>query len=239
MTAEAVALSEQYQDLAYFSHGLEILLHRVLEDESESSPPPEEAVLPRVLSLLSSSKDYLDVVLQCTRKTEVRQWKTLFAYLPPPQELFEESLLRGSVKTAGGYLMILYTMEERRGAALDGGSDGDVQPSSSSSSSSTTTEQSVRVLTRAIREADWELCKELARFLAALDNTGETLQQVMRMANLAAAETGQNGDSIGSRLEIPSGLLLGRSRIPSDGTESDRRSVSEGSLGSISPIASP
>lgn len=237
MTAEAVALSEQYQDLAYFSHGLEILLQRVLEDESESSPPPEEAVLPRVLSLLSSSKDYLDVVLQCTRKTEVRQWKTLFAYLPPPQELFEESLLRGSVKTAGGYLMILYTMEERRGAALDGGSDGDDQPSSSSS---TTTEQSVRVLTRAIREADWELCKELARFLAALDNTGETLQQVMRMAYLAAAETGQNGDGIGSRLEIPSGLLLGRPRIPSDGTESDRRSVSEGSLGStISPIASP
>ncbi|KAJ3485103.1 hypothetical protein NLG97_g6889 [Lecanicillium saksenae] len=214
MTADAVTLSEQYQDLAYFSHGLEILLHRVLEEESEDSPPPEEAVLPRVLSLLSSSKDYLDVVLQCTRKTEVRQWKTLFAYLPPPQELFEESLLRGSVKTAGGYLMILYTLEE-----LD-----------------QSTEQSVRVLTRAIREGDWELCKELARFLAALDHTGETLQQVMKMANLAAAT--QNGDGISSRLEIPTGL--GRPRIPSDGTESDRRSVSEGSMGStISPIASP
>ncbi|EJP63051.1 DUF1339 domain protein [Beauveria bassiana ARSEF 2860] len=219
MTAEAVTLSEQYQDLAYFSHGLEILLHRVLEEESEDSPPPEEAVLPRVLSLLSSSKDYLDVVLQCTRKTEVRQWKTLFAYLPPPQELFEESLLRGSVKTAGGYLMILYTMEEL----------------------GQSTEQSVRVLTRAIREGDWELCKELARFLAALDLTGDTLQQVMKMANLAAAAAaGQNGDRVGSsRLEIPSGL--GRSRIPSEGTESsDTRSVSEGSMGStISPIASP
>lgn len=214
MTAEAVALSEQYQDLAYFSHGLEILLHRVLEEESEDSPSPEEAVLPRVLSLLSSSKDYLDVVLQCTRKTEVRQWKTLFAYLPPPQELFEESLLRGSVKTAGGYLMILYTLEEL----------------------SQSTEQSVRVLTRAIREGDWELCKELARFLAALDDTGDTLQQVMKMANLAAV--GQNGDGIGSRLEIPSGL--GRPRIPSDGTESDSRSVSEGSMVStISPVASP
>lgn len=213
MTAEAVTLSEQYQDLAYFSHGLEILLHRVLEEESEDSPTPEEAVLPRVLSLLSSSKDYLDVVLQCTRKTEVRQWKTLFAYLPPPQELFEESLLRGSVKTAGGYLMILYTLEEL----------------------GQSTEQSVRVLTRAIREGDWELCKELARFLAALDQTGETLQQVMKMANLAAV--GQNGDGAGisSRLEIP-----GRPRIPSDGTESDRRSVSEGSLSStISPGPSP
>ncbi|XWW93161.1 hypothetical protein V2A60_001090 [Cordyceps javanica] len=212
-TAEAVTLSEQYQDLAYFSHGLEILLHRVLEEESEDSPAPEEAVLPRVLSLLSSSKDYLDVVLQCTRKTEVRQWKTLFAYLPPPQELFEESLLRGSVKTAGGYLMILYTLEEL----------------------GQSTEQSVRVLTRAIREGDWELCKELARFLAALDQTGDMLQQVMKMANLAVA--GQNGDAVSSRLEIPSGV--GRSRIPSD-TESDRRSVSDGSISStISPVASP
>ncbi|OAA63965.1 DUF1339 domain protein [Cordyceps fumosorosea ARSEF 2679] len=218
MTAEAVALSEQYQDLAYFSHGLEMLLHRVLEEESETSPPPapEAAVLPRVLSLLSSSRDYLDVVLRCTRKTEVRQWRTLFAYLPPPRELFEESLLRGPVKTAGGYLMVLYTLDE-------------LGPS---------TEQSVRVLTRAVREADWELCRELARFLAALDHTGETLQRVMQMADLAAVG-GQNGDGgIGARLEIPSGL--GRPRVPSDGTESDERSVSEGSLGStISPIASP
>ncbi|ATY62405.1 DUF1339 domain [Cordyceps militaris] len=218
MTAEAVALAEQYQDLAYFSHGLEILLHRVLEEESEASPPaaPEAAVLPRVLSLLSSSsRDYLDVVLQCTRKTEVRQWPTLFAYLPPPQELFEESLLRGSVKTAGGYLMVLYTLEEARGGQ--------------------STEQSVRVLARAVREGDWELCKELARFLAALDTTGDELQQVMRMANLAAA--GQNGHGRGARLEIPSDL--GRPRGASD-TESEGRSVSEGSLRStISPVASP
>jgi len=200
-TQEAADLSEQYEDLAYFSHGLELLLHRVLDEEADDSPSPEEAVLPRVLSLLSSSKDYLDVVLQCTRKTEVRQWKTLFAYLPPPQELFEEALQRGSVKTAGGYLIILYTMEEV----------------------GSSTEQSVRVLSRAMQEGDWELCKELARFLAAMDETGETLQQVMKMANANRPEPMSQ-----SRLAIPSGR-------GGDETSSDGSTTSP----IISPVASP
>lgn len=216
-TAAATHLSEQYKDLEYFSHGLEILLHHVLDEEVEESPKPEDAVLPRVLSLLSSSKDYLDVVLQCTRKTEVRQWKTLFAYLPPPQELFEESLQRGSLKTAGGYLIILHTLAEL----------------------GSTTEQAVRVLTRAMREGDWELCKELARFLAAVDETGEMLQQAMREANLELKQIPAS-DSIGSRLSIPTGRIAnGSSRGDSgdEATESDRRSVSD--AGSISSIASP
>lgn len=140
--AAALTLARQYQDLEYFAHGLEVLLHHVLDEEVDLAPPPEAALLPRVLTLLSSFKQYLDIVVQCTRKTEVRSWRTLFAYLPPPQELFEESLQRGSLKTAGGYLLILHTFE-----ALE-----------------TASEQSVRLLSRAIREEDWELCKELARF---------------------------------------------------------------------------
>lgn len=217
MTAEATKLSRQYQTLEYFAHGLEILLHHVLDEEVEESPEPEDAVLPRVLSLLSSSKAYLDVVLQCTRKTEVRQWKTLFAYLPPPQELFEESLQRGSLKTAGGYLIILHTLAE-----LD-----------------STTEQAVRVLTRAMREGDWELCRELARFLAAVDDTGAMLQQAMKEAKQVLKEP--NADTISGRLGVPSARgTNGGARLDSgdeDGTESDRRSVSDG--GSISSMASP
>lgn len=179
-TVEAGYLAGQYQNLEYFSHGLEILLHRVLDEEAETCPRPEEAVLPRVLSLLSSSKDYLDIVLQCTRKTEVRQWKTLFAYLPPAQELFEESLQRGSLKTAGGYLIVLHTLE-----ALG-----------------SSTEQSVRVLSRAIQEEDWDLCKELARFLAAMDETGEVLREAMSLVKteLKGKPTEEHA---GSRLEIP------------------------------------
>lgn len=217
---EASHLAQQYQDLEYFAHGLEILLHRVLDEEVDTSPKPEDAVLPRVLSLLSSFKEYLDIVLQCTRKTEVRQWKTLFAYLPPAQELFEESLQRGSLKTAGGYLIVLHTLDEL----------------------GSSTEQSVRLLSRAMREGDWELCKELARFLAAMDETGETLQEAMRMVDVVIKQE-PGLDGFGSRLQIPSGRGLNglsgqTSSGDDDATESDRRSTSD--TGSIaSTISAP
>ncbi|AEO65751.1 uncharacterized protein THITE_2113114 [Thermothielavioides terrestris NRRL 8126] len=189
-TTEALRLAQQYEQLEYFAHALEILLHRVLDEEvdADPTPAPEHAILPRVLSLLSSFKQYLDIVVQCTRKTEVRSWRTLFAYLPPPQELFEESLQRGSLKTAGGYLLILHTFDELAAAS----------------------EQSVRLLSRAMHEEDWDLCKELARFLAALDETGDTLREALEMVQVRRLQGGdveeaaaRNG--IMTRLEIPSG----------------------------------
>lgn len=203
-------LARNYQDLEYFAHALEILLHHVLDEEVDSAPAPEAAILPRVLSLLSSFKQYHEIVVQCTRKTEVRSWRTLFAYLPPPQELFEESLQRGSLKTAGGYLLILHTFEELAAAS----------------------EQSVRLFSRAIREEDWELCKELARFLAAMDESGETLREAMELVNLRVR---QESDDvyIMTRLEVPSLRLNGGARRWSG---SDGPSGSEGSsLGATSP----
>ncbi|EQK97869.1 DUF1339 domain protein [Ophiocordyceps sinensis CO18] len=220
-TVEAGYLAGQYQNLEYFSHGLEILLHRVLDEEAETCPRPEEAVLPRVLSLLSSSKDYLDIVLQCTRKTEVRQWKTLFAYLPPAQELFEESLQRGSLKTAGGYLIVLHTLE-----ALG-----------------SSTEQSVRVLSRAIQEEDWDLCKELARFLAAMDETGEVLREAMSLVK-TELKGKPTEEHVGSRLEIPPCRVANgrggggrRGSWEHGGPELDVRSGSDAS--SVASTASP
>jgi hypothetical protein len=122
-------------------------------------------------------------VVQCTRKTEVRSWRTLFAYLPPPQELFEESLQRGSLKTAGGYLLILHTFEEL----------------------SSSSEQLVRLLSRAKDEEDWELCKELARFLTALDESGATLREALEMVNLRSPTDERESSFMfeGSRLKVP------------------------------------
>lgn len=59
-----------------------------------------------------------------------------------------------------------------------------------------------------MREEDWELCKELARFLAALDETGDTLREAVRMANgrIAAGIThGEEGvgGSLAARLDVP------------------------------------
>jgi RAB6A-GEF complex partner protein 1 len=203
--------------LEYFAHALEILLHNVLDEEVDSAPPPETALLPGVLSFLSSFSQYLDIVVQCTRKTEVRSWRTLFSYLPPPAELFEESLQRGSLKTAGGYLLVLHTFEEL----------------------SSSSEQLVRLLARAKSEGDWELCKELARFLTALDESGATLREALEMVDLRSPKGEQTGGSFlfeGSRLKVPrSGKNSSPGTYNGSNNGYDRRSRSS----SRSPTSSP
>jgi RAB6A-GEF complex partner protein 1 len=196
---------------------LEILLHNVLDEEVESAPPPEMALLPRVLSFLSSFPEYLDIVVRCTRKTEVRSWRTLFSYLPPPAELFEESLQKGSLKTAGGYLLVLHTFEEL----------------------SSSSEQLIRLLARAKQEGDWELCKELARFLTALDESGATLREALEMVDLRSPPLEPSGGSFlfeGSRLKVP---RSGRSS--SSGTNNGSNSGPDGRSrsSSRSPTSSP
>ncbi|KAL9128023.1 MAG: hypothetical protein Q9217_003217 [Psora testacea] len=217
----ASSLARRYQQLPYFSHALEILLHTVLDDEVDKPPDPESALLPVVLSLLSTFPNYLDILVQCTRKTEVRSWRTLFKYLPPPQELFEASLEKGMLKTAGGYLLILQTLED----------------------SERSSEQCVRLLQKARQAGDWELCKELARFLMALDATGDTLREAMERMNIGATadeedvsrlKTPQaNGSSRGSKGqisvngELTSESMAGgssRSSVSKDGDKDSPRS---------------
>jgi RAB6A-GEF complex partner protein 1 len=194
-------LCQYYQHLPYFPHALEVLLHDVLDDEVDRAPPAEQALLPVALAFLSSFPQYLDIVVQCTRKTEVRSWRTLFAHLPPPQELFEASLQLGWLKTAGGYLLVLHTFEEL----------------------TTSSEQLLRLLRRAREERDWELCKELARFLMALDETGATLREAMRVVDLpwpeAPNEAGQEGQE------------QGKNGFSGVGSDSDRRSGNGTSTG--------
>lgn len=158
----ASSLALRYQQLPYFSHALEILLHTVLDDEVDKLPDSASALLPAVLSFLSSFPDYLDILVQCTRKTEVRSWPTLFNNLPPPQELFEASLKKGMLKTAGGYLLVLQTLEE----------------------SERSSEQCISLLEKAQEAGDWELCKELARFLMALDTSGDTLREALERMHI-------------------------------------------------------
>ena len=158
-----------------------MLLHTVLDEEVDSVPSSDNALLPSVLSFLSSFPDYLDILVQCTRKTEVRSWRTLFKYLPPPQELFEESLQKGLLKTAGGYLLVLHTFEE-----LDSSS-----------------EQCVRLLQRAKEAGDWDLCKELARFLMALDETGDSLRDAMQRINMGPQDTNEDVPENVTSLQAP------------------------------------
>ncbi|PQE25857.1 hypothetical protein CJF30_00000572 [Rutstroemia sp. NJR-2017a BBW] len=207
-SSAALHLAHQYQNLEYFAHSLEVLLHNVLDEEVDSQPSPETALLPGVLSFLSSFPQYLDIVVQCTRKTEVRSWRTLFTYLPPPQELFEESLQRGSLKTAGGYLLILHTFEEL----------------------SSSSEQLVRLLSRAKDEQDWELCKELARFLTALDESGATLREALEMVSLKSPRNERATPSFmfeGSKLKVPRSIQSVAHGVNGHGDHGDHESTKE------------
>ncbi|KIW06728.1 uncharacterized protein PV09_02422 [Verruconis gallopava] len=184
-TPSALYLSHRYQHLPYFMHALEVLLHDVLDEEVDNPPPEDHALLPSVLSFLSSFPSFLAIILQCTRKTEVRSWRTLFAHLPSPQELFAQSLERGDLKTAGGYLLVLHTLEDEAGAK-------------------SSSKQVVELLKRAKDEGEWELCKELARFLRALDEDGSTLQRALEDVGLASPR--RDGMTLRtSRLSISSG----------------------------------
>ena len=70
----------------------------------------------------------------------------------------------GDYKTAGGYLIVLHTLEDLKSSS----------------------EQSIRLFRHAVDVGEWELCKELSRFLMALDASGETLRETMRSVGLEA-----------------------------------------------------
>ena len=57
----------------------------------------------------------------------------------------------------------------------------------------TSSEQCVRLLQRAKEAGDWDLCKELARFLMALDETGDTLRLSLERMELSPRDTVESG----------------------------------------------
>jgi hypothetical protein len=180
----ALFLSHHYQHLEYFPHALEVLLHDILDEEVDASPSPDQALLPTVLAFLSSFPQFLEIIVQCTRKTEVRSWRTLFAHLPPPRDLFEQSLAKGHLKTAGGYLLVLHTLDElvETGEKLV-----------------------LRLLARAKDARDWELCKELARFLMALDPSGDTLRGALAGVGLHPASSASASASAAASAAVGEG----------------------------------
>ncbi|KAI9928740.1 hypothetical protein ASPWEDRAFT_106509 [Aspergillus wentii DTO 134E9] len=200
----AFSLCQHFSHLSYFPHALEVLLHHILDDEvdnessrNKASDPTEvrEPLLPSVITFLQASlptKIYLDVVVQCTRKTELRSWRTLFAYLPPPKDLFEQALKLDSLKTAVGYLLVLQAFEDEKE-----GHDAPIE------------DYVVRLIWLASQKDDWDLCAELARFLIALDGSGEMLRRAIsrvgfRNGGLPSASLNGSGTSMkGLGLALP------------------------------------
>lgn len=97
-----MAFAGHYQQLVYFAHALEILLHTVVEAEAEvgfshgrltEAPDEEAGSLPAVIEFLDHFDVAMDVVVGCARKTEMARWGKLFSVVGDPQHLFDVSLL--------------------------------------------------------------------------------------------------------------------------------------------------
>ncbi|KAI9145750.1 RIC1-domain-containing protein [Paraphysoderma sedebokerense] len=151
---EAVEFATQYESLHYFAHSLEMLLHRVWEEEAETLVGfGSEAVLPQVIKFLEHFPNFLDVIVQCTRKTEISLWDYLFSIVGSPQDLFERCLNLGRLRTATSYLVIIHNME----------------------SSTVSGKDSVRLLEKVLEVEDFELLRELVRFLSSISNNSNSL----------------------------------------------------------------
>jgi len=178
---EAVLFASQYQDLVFFAHALEILLHTVVESEatldSESDSYEAEtstdAVLPTVVEFLDHFNAALDVVVGCARKTEMTRWRRLFNIVGNPKALFETCLASQRLKTAGSYLLVLHNLEQ-----LDE-KNGEV----------------ARLLKSAVEGNDWQLCRELLRFLHSIDDTGTALKDALAQTNVVSIDGEANGVS--------------------------------------------
>ncbi|KAF7306568.1 RIC1 domain-containing protein [Mycena indigotica] len=166
---EAVVFASHYQSLVFFAHALEILLHTVVEWDEPTDASEAEAVLRNVVEFLDHFDAALDVVVGCARKTEMTRWKRLFSIVGNPKLLFETCLDSQRLKTAGSYLLVLHNLEQ-----LDEG-HGDV----------------IRLLESAVVVKDWQLCRELLRFLHTVDDTGVALENAL--AHVKALDNKANG----------------------------------------------
>lgn len=164
---QAVLFASHYQKLVYFAHALEILLHTIVESDSSSSGSKDaevngdatgsDSVLHAVVEFLDHFDESLDVVVRCARKTEMTRWRRLFDVVGNPKSLFETCLSTGRLKTAASYLLVLHNLEQ-----LD-----------------ESNEDAHRLLKVAVQEEEWQLCRELLRFLRSIDESGSVLRDAL------------------------------------------------------------
>ncbi|KAJ3103496.1 hypothetical protein HDU97_010079 [Phlyctochytrium planicorne] len=156
----ALAFANQYIDYEYFYHSLEILLHQVLDEESDSYLGfAEGAILPRLSKFLENFPNYLDVIVQCARKTEVSVWEYFFSIVGDAKGLFQKCLEAGNLRSATSYLIIIQTLEP---VTVSG-------------------KLAVDLLERTFELEDFEIGKELIRFFSSIEgNDGYSLNEVIK-----------------------------------------------------------
>lgn len=71
-----------------------------------------DPLLPQVTAFIEQFPQFLDVVVQCTRKTEVTWWRHLFCALGRrPKDIFDHAISLEQLDTAASCLVILQNSE--------------------------------------------------------------------------------------------------------------------------------
>ena len=151
------------------------------------------------ISLKSFSKSTLSISSlvsgRCARKTEVALWPHLFAVVGSPRTLFMECLSTKDLETASSYLLILQNLEPPAVAQ----------------------NHATLLLDAALDTSNWELAKELVRFLRTIDP--EELEcmsprQLMHATHYGKANPNQTPPIKPSAPEEEISLLLGTLQVP-------------------------
>jgi hypothetical protein len=131
------SIAKKFEYVPHFTHSLELLLHEVLESECENQPPTksssksdplsDSSLLSRVAHFMRNFPqfpgilnlykyyirilfEFLDIVVQCARKTDAAYWQFLFDGVGDPLTLFEDCINAGKFSTAASYLKILQSI---------------------------------------------------------------------------------------------------------------------------------
>ncbi|KAJ1512389.1 hypothetical protein HMI54_015749 [Coelomomyces lativittatus] len=155
MTQAAHEFSANFSHLGYFSHALEMLLHCVWEREAETQAiVGTAALLPEVVAFIKQFDQFLDIIVNCARKTELTLWDYLFSFIDSPQVLFDKCLEKNQLHTATSFLVIVHNMGPHR---LSG-------------------KESIRLLEKLLQNENFELSRDLIRFLRSIDGKGASLK---------------------------------------------------------------
>lgn len=105
-------IAKSYNQLAYFAHSFELLLHEVLEEEASSAQPLPDPLLPLIVKFIEEFPTvYLETVVHCARKSELAMWPHLFSVVGNPRRLFQRCLKENKLDTAASCLIILQSFE--------------------------------------------------------------------------------------------------------------------------------
>ncbi|TNN06099.1 Guanine nucleotide exchange factor subunit Rich, partial [Schistosoma japonicum] len=139
-----------YQHLPYFPRTLELLLYEVLEVEAASKVPTPDPLLPQVVSFIQEFPNSLEILANCSRKTDVTWWPHLFMTVGrKPKDLFELCLENNKLETAASYLILLQTSEPL----------------------TVSCECALTLFQASLQSLKWDLIRDLLRFLCAIDPT--------------------------------------------------------------------